>query len=115
MVSGPTPRSAAAIRQVAGVPENHSRDQEVQPGGALSLVFERAVPQFPELAEEDGSGERVAGLSLVQPDLGAASQVQVPQPVQQFSMNTERSSRPTSRSATASPFCLEVTRPQIVA
>src|SRR5690349_11642857 len=43
--------------QIPGVPENNGRDHEVEPGSAIDLVFEGAVSQFAELAEEDRTGE----------------------------------------------------------
>jgi hypothetical protein len=57
--------------QVARVPEDDGRDEQVQPGGAVGLVLEGAVAQLAEAVEEDGPRERVAGLSLVQAGVGA--------------------------------------------
>jgi len=68
--------------EVTGVPEDHGRHDQVQSGGAVGLVLESAVSSLAELAEEDGAGERVARLALVQSRLGTAAQVQVAQPVQ---------------------------------
>ena len=51
--------------EIDGVPERHGRGDEGQAGGAMALVLEGAVAQFAEAVEEDGAGERVAGLALV--------------------------------------------------
>ena len=68
--------------EVARVPEDDGRDDEVETRGAIGLVLEGAVAQLAELAEEDGAGERVPGLALVQACLRAPAQVEVAQPVQ---------------------------------
>ena len=60
--------------QVARVPKDHGRDDEVQPRGAVGLVLERAVAQLAELAEKDGTRECVPGLALVQARLRAAAE-----------------------------------------
>ena len=70
------PEVGGGQREIAGVPEDHGRDDEVQPRGAIGLVLEGAVAQLAEAAEEDGAGERVPGLALVQAALGAPAQVE---------------------------------------
>jgi len=54
-------------REIARVPEEHGGGDEVQAGGAVSLVLEGAVAQLAELAEED-SGLFRASLSALDRD-----------------------------------------------
>ena len=70
--------------QVAGVPEDDGRNEQVQPGGAVGLVLEGSVAQFAEAMEEHGPGERVAGLALVQAGVGAPAQVAAAEPVEGY-------------------------------
>ena len=71
-----------SLFEIAGVPQNDGGDEQVEPGGAVGLIFEPAVAQFAELVEEQGSRESVARLSLVEPGLGTPAQVDVAQPVE---------------------------------
>ncbi|MDG5973458.1 hypothetical protein JAGODDHD_04228 [Sphingomonas paucimobilis] len=68
--------------EIDGVPERHGRGDEGQAGGAMALVLEGAVAQFAEAVEEDGAGERVAGLALVENAAGATTLVGIIEPVE---------------------------------
>ncbi len=57
--------------QIHGVPENDGGDREIEAGGAVALVLERAFADFAEPMEEDGSLESVVGLALVEAGIGA--------------------------------------------
>ena len=50
--------------------------------GAMALVLEGAVAQFAKPVEEDGTGERVAGLTLVEDAAGAAPLFGIVEPVE---------------------------------
>jgi hypothetical protein len=67
----------------------------------VALVLETAITKLTEPIEEYGTGECIFGLALVQTDLHAPAQLDV---CSQSSVNNVRSTRPSSRSATASPF-----------
>src|SRR3546814_6642274 len=64
------------------MPERHVRGGEGQAGCTMALVLEGAVAQFAEPVEEDGAGERVAGLALVEDAAGAAPLVGIVEPVE---------------------------------
>src|SRR3546814_15459871 len=64
------------------MPERHVRGGEGQAGCTMALVLEGAVAQFAEPVEEDGAGERVAGLALVEDAAGAAPLVWIVEPVE---------------------------------
>src|SRR3546814_8526871 len=68
--------------EIEGIPERHGRGGEGQAGCTMELVLEGAVAQFDEPVEEDGAGERVAGLDLVEDDAGAAPLVGIVEPVE---------------------------------
>jgi hypothetical protein len=51
--------------EIDGVPEDDSRDGEIEARRPVSLVFERPVPDFAEAMKEHRPGERVARLALV--------------------------------------------------
>ena len=67
--------------QVLRVPEDDGRDQQVEPGGAEELVLKAAVVDLAEPAEIDGAGQRVARFALVEPEMGAAAEVGVLDPI----------------------------------
>jgi hypothetical protein len=46
--------------QITGVPQDNRRDEEVQAGGAVLLIFIGAVANFPEPMDEDGARQAVA-------------------------------------------------------
>ena len=48
----------------------------------MALVLESAVAQFAEAVEEDGAGERVAGLALVEDAAGATPLVGIVEPIE---------------------------------
>jgi hypothetical protein len=52
--------------EIDSVPKGDCRGEKGQPGGTMTLVLERAVAQFAEAVEEDRTGKRVAGLTLVE-------------------------------------------------
>lgn len=85
--------------EISGVPQDNRGNQQVEPGGAVGLVLEPTVTQLPKLVEKQRAGEGIARLSLVQPGLRRSMSCN------QSSMKIERSSRPTSRNASARPFC----------
>src|SRR5947209_2472008 len=62
--------------QVARIPHDDG-DEQVQPRGAIGLVLEGAVAHLAKPAEEEGAGERVARLPLVQAALRAPAEVDV--------------------------------------
>src|SRR3546814_8405720 len=68
--------------EIASVPQDDGGDEQVEAGGAISLVFELPITQFAELVKEERAGERVAGFALVEARLGAPAQVDVAQPVE---------------------------------
>ena len=49
-------------------------DDEVEAGGAEGLAFERSVPDFSALVEEDGALQLMRRLTLVEAGLAAAAQ-----------------------------------------
>ena len=53
------------LLEVSRVPQDDGRDEQVEAGGAVGLVLERAVAQLAQAAEEDRAGERVAALGVV--------------------------------------------------
>ena len=53
--------------EIDRVPEDHGCHCEIEAGGAVALVFEGAVANFAVAMKEQGPGERVARLTLVQP------------------------------------------------
>lgn len=54
--------------EIEGVPERDGCSEQGQAGGTMALVLESTVAQFAEAIEEDGTGERVAGLALAPRD-----------------------------------------------
>jgi hypothetical protein len=65
------------------------------------LLLEAAVSDLTEPAEEDGSGERIASLTLVESGVNASAEFYA---LNQDRMKSVRSIRPSSRNATAKPF-----------
>src|SRR3546814_12924415 len=49
--------------EIASVPQDDGGDEQVEAGGALSMVFEPPIAQFAELVKEGSTGERVGGLA----------------------------------------------------
>lgn len=45
--------------QIGGVPEDDGGAHEVEATGSVALVFKRAIPDFDQSVEENGSGERL--------------------------------------------------------
>ena len=88
--------------QISGVPEGDGRDEEVETGGPMLLVFVGAVADFAEPMKKDGARQAVARFALV--ELAAVSRRSSGSSIQS-SVNRVRSSRPSSRSAAATPFC----------
>ena len=68
--------------EVAAVPQHDGGDQQVEAAGAVVLVLVRAVADLAQAVEEDGVGERVAGLPLVEAVLRATAKLGAPQPVE---------------------------------
>ena len=68
--------------QIHGVPQHNGRRDEVQAAGAVALLLEATVPNFPQPVEEHCPGQGVVRLALVQSDLHALAQFHALQPVQ---------------------------------
>jgi hypothetical protein len=45
--------------QITGVPQGDGRDEQVEAGGAMLLVFEGAIADFAEAMNEDGARQAV--------------------------------------------------------
>ena len=88
--------------QITGVPQGDGRDEKVEAGSAVLLVFVGAVADFAETMNEDGARQAVARFALV--ELAARAARSSGSSIQS-SVNRVRSSRPSSRSAAATPFC----------
>lgn len=56
--------------EIDGAPERDGCEEQGQAGGTIALVLEGTVAQFAKAIEEDGTGERVAGLVLVKDATG---------------------------------------------
>ena len=69
--------------EICGVPQNDGSHDQVEARRAKGLIFEGSIPQFAELVEEDGSGQGVSRLALVQNDLNLATEGGVAQPVEE--------------------------------
>lgn len=69
--------------KIEGIPECDGCGEQGLPGGAMALVFESAVAQFAQAVEEDGTGERVAGLALVEDGAGTTPLLRIVEPVEQ--------------------------------
>lgn len=52
--------------QVDRIPQHDGRRHQVEATGAVALLLEAAVADFAQAVEEHGTGERVAGFTLVQ-------------------------------------------------
>ena len=50
--------------EIDGVPEDDSRDGQIEPGSPVPLIFKSAVADFAEAMKEHRPGERVVGMSL---------------------------------------------------
>ena len=68
--------------QISGVPKDDGRDDEIEAGGAVLLIFVRAVADFAEPMDEDRPRETVAGFAFVELLAGPASQIGVFDPIE---------------------------------
>ena len=84
--------------QILGVPQDDGRYQQVEAGCAEELVLEGAVAQFAETVKEDGTGKGIASLALIEAGMARRRRSGLFSP---SIVNSERSIRPISRSATA--------------
>ena len=84
--------------EVPRVPQDDCGDEEVQARGAVLLVLVGAVTDLAEAMDEDGPRQAVACFALVVWRRRSASS-------SQSRVKSVRSSRPSSRSAAARPFC----------
>ncbi len=84
------------------VPEHDGCCDQGEAAGAIALLLETAVPYFSEPAEEDCSGQGIARFAFIEADLNPTAQLDA---LSQDRMNKVRSMRPSSRKATARPFC----------
>src|SRR5208337_4274060 len=69
-------------RQIPGVPQDDRRDDEIEAGGAIGLVFERTIAQLAEAVEKDRPRERVARFALVEAETGAPTQLGIAVPAE---------------------------------
>ena len=69
-------KGADCLFEIAGIPQDDGGYEQIEAGGAIGLVLEPPVAQLAELVEEERPSERVAGLTLVEPGLGATAQVE---------------------------------------
>jgi len=68
--------------QISGVPKDDGRDDEIEAGGAVLLIFVRAVADFAEPMDEDRQRETVAGFAFVELLAGPAAQIGVFDPIE---------------------------------
>ncbi len=85
--------------QIDRVPQHDGSRYQIEAASPVALLLETAVADFTQAVEKHCPGQRIARLALVQAGMHAAAQFHALQPVQ---MNSVRSMRPSSRSATAS-------------
>ena len=91
--------------EVSRVPKDDGGDEEVEAGRAVLLVFIGAIADFTEPVDEGARPRQaVAGFALV--ELGWLLLCHRSGSSIQSRVNRVRSSRPSSRSAAATPFCL---------
>ena len=90
--------------QIPRIPQDDCGDEQVEAGGAVLLVFVGAVTDFAEPMDEDRACQAVAGFALVQLLAGLAAQLGS---LIQSSVNSVRSSRPSSRSARQPRFAAD--------
>lgn len=57
--------------EIARIPQRDRGDEKIEARGPVELVLEAPVANFAEPVEEDSTSERIAGLALVQPGVGA--------------------------------------------
>src|SRR3546814_5380381 len=93
--------------EIDGIPERHGRGGEGQAGCTMALVLEGAVAQFAEPVEEDGAGERVAGLALVEDAAGAAPLVWIVEPVEHERSEEHTSELPSLMRISYASLCLQ--------
>ncbi len=84
--------------QIDRVPQHDGSRYQIEAASPVALLLETAVADFTQAVEKHCPGQRIARLALVQAGMHAAAQFHALQPVQ---MNSVRSMRPSSRSATA--------------
>ena len=65
---------------IDGVPKHDGRCDEGETAGPVALLFEAAIPDLPEAAEEHCSCECIAGLAFVETGMNAASEVDALEP-----------------------------------
>jgi len=70
------------VFQVNRVPQHDGGRHQIEAAGAVALLLETAVAVFTQAVEKHGTGQRVARLTLVQPGMQAAAQLDALQPVQ---------------------------------
>ena len=68
--------------EINGVPEDDSRDGEIEARSPVSLIFEGAVTDFAETVKEHRPGEGVARLALVEPGIRSPAQSRIADPVE---------------------------------
>jgi hypothetical protein len=60
--------------QVNGVPECDGGDYQVEPAGSMALIFKGPISDLAKAIEEDGTSERISGLSFIKTGGYAASE-----------------------------------------
>jgi len=95
-------QSGNGALEVPRVPQDDCGDEEVQARSAVLLVLVGAVADLAEAMDEDSPRQAVACFALVEFPAGLTAQFRIPR---QSRVNRVRSSRPSSRSAAARPFC----------
>jgi len=67
--------------QVHSVPQNDCGHYQVETACAVTLILVAAITYFSEPVQEDGAGQRVPGLTLIQANLNPTAQFDVLHPV----------------------------------
>ena len=83
LIISPRERSSVnSATEIDGVPEDDSRDGEIEARSPVSLIFEGAVTDFAETVKEHRPGERVARLALVEAGIRSPPQSRIADPVE---------------------------------
>lgn len=70
------------LLQIDGVPQGDGGGYKIEAAGSVLLGLETAVAYFAQPVEEDGPGEGIAGLPLVESGLYTAAQLDILEPVE---------------------------------
>jgi hypothetical protein len=69
------------VAEIDRIPKDDGRDDEIEARCSIALIFERPVADFAKTMKEHRPGERVAGLTLVEPGVCSPPQSRVADPV----------------------------------